>query len=326
MAYKKAHELSRLLDYGFPLTLLGDFAKTTIPKWDQDDHPTSITVIRKFLSGEYKDRYISRALSTLLYRFEHSHDPKLISKDGTLYIQTDALVKTFGLPISSLFLTSTRIQEYIHEGVTKFISIRRHFFLKAQDRPPSRKDTKPENNPSLIFLPLNVYLRVNKWSYDFYMSMLEIPEEEKPPLYPTLAKHLLDLLPTLTSIVPAEYCRIADFKKKLFISVPYIAKTYIKFDQLDRFIEVVNAFMRADPGRKYPEYVAFALRATEHRRKKVIEAPLKKPPEGLEGEYVLDDRVYISAKALERIYHAHQDVFKPMVFHGWKREKEGEHL
>jgi hypothetical protein len=159
------------------------------------------------------------------------------------------------------------------------------------------------------------------------MSMLEIPEEEKPPLYPTLAKNLLDLLPTLTSIVPAEHCRIADFKKKLFISVPYIAKTYIKFEQLDRFIEIVNAFMRADPGRKYPEYVAFAwTKATEHRRKKVIEVPLKKPPEGLGGEYVLDDRVYISAKALERIYHAHQDIFKPMVFHGWKREKEEENL
>jgi hypothetical protein len=312
----------RLLEYGFPMNLLVHYAKSQI-RLEEGKRSFDISkAVNNFFYENERDWRVAKPLGTLLSSVEKSHDPKLIIWEDTPYVETDALINILKLPVSSLFKTSVRIPELLYKSAHDFERIRRNFLLKAERRPPSRRDTQ-RSDAHLVFTPKNVYLHVRKNAFDFYLDMLNIPEDARPP-YQWLGEHLLDFFPTLTSYLDPEYCRMADFKKRLFVAVHYIAKTYILPEALDRFIYYVNVLRKTDPGIKYPEYVAFAQDGTEYRRGRAIESPLRKPPPGLEGEYVLDSRVYMSIKCLTYLYETRPEIFRPMRYYGWKRERVAE--
>jgi hypothetical protein len=312
----------RLLKYGFPMNLLIHYTKSQI-RLEEGERSFDISkAMYNFFYKNEREFRVAKPLSTLLMFVEKSHDPKLIIWEDTPYVETDSLIRVLKLPTSSLFKTSVRIPELLYKSPHDFERIRRNFLLKAERRPPSRRDTQ-RSDAHLVFIPKNVYLHVRKNAFDFYLDMLNIPKDARPP-YQWLGEHLLDFFPTLTSCLDPKYCRMADFKKRLFVSVNYIAKTYILPEALDRFIHYVNVLRETDPGIKYPEYVAFAQDGIEYRRGRAIESPLKKPPPGLEGKYVLYPAVYLSVKCLTYLYETRPEIFRPMRYYGWRREKVAE--
>jgi hypothetical protein len=308
----------RLLKYGFPMNFLVHYAKSQIRQQEGEGSFDISKVVYDFFYENKRDFRVAKPLSTLLMFVEKSHDPKLIIWEDTPYVETDTLIRVLKLPVSSLFLTTKHIPELLYKSVHDFKRIRRNFLLKAERRPPSRKDVWRSDAHS-VFIPKNIYLQVRKHAFDFYLDMLNIPEDARPS-YQQLGEHLLDFFPVLTSYLDPKYCRMADFKKRLFVSVNYIAKTYILPEALDRFIHYVNVLRETDPGIKYPEYVAFAQDGIEYRRGRSIESPLRKPPPGLEGKYVLYPTVYLSVKCLAYLYETRPEIFRPMLYYGWKRE------